>query len=239
MSTRTAALVAAVLIVAGVALGALAARTLPRAAEVTGVASPSATPPIATGAPDTSALVFAQPLSAGCATDNAVWVVSDGGGIGRFADDGWSLAEPTLRSLVAAACARTELIAVGPGGRIVAADERSRRITTDMATAEDLLAVAALPAGNAVASGTRGTILLRDLGWGAYARGIEEDLLGVAYVGAESAWAVGASGAAYRLEARGWRALPTGLTMTLRGVSALTRDDAVAVGDDGALLRWR
>src|SRR2546430_14741380 len=48
-------------------------------------AEPSATPaPTRTPEPDTGPLVFKQPLTAGCATDDAVWVVSDGGGIGRF-----------------------------------------------------------------------------------------------------------------------------------------------------------
>ena len=46
---------------------------------------PSATPvPTATPVPDTGPLVFKQPLAAGCASEDAVWVVSDGGGIGRF-----------------------------------------------------------------------------------------------------------------------------------------------------------
>ncbi len=71
---------------------------------------------------DSEALVFAQPLSAGCATAGSVWVVSDGGGMGRFVDGRRSLVDATLRSLVAVACAATEAIAVGPAGRVVTAD---------------------------------------------------------------------------------------------------------------------
>ncbi|TME66346.1 MAG: hypothetical protein E6I54_01895, partial [Chloroflexi bacterium] len=84
---------------------------------------PPATPapvPTATAEPDTGPFVFKQPLSAGCATDDAVWVVSDGGGIGRFDRQlqRWELIDATLRSLVAAACSPDTVIAVGAFGRV-------------------------------------------------------------------------------------------------------------------------
>src|SRR5438034_7499819 len=73
----------------------------------------SPTPPAPTPEPDTGPLVFKQPLSAGCANDDAVWVVSDGGGIGRFDRQlqHWALIDSTQRSLVAAARGGDEVTA--------------------------------------------------------------------------------------------------------------------------------
>lgn len=218
---------------AGAAAGALSRRP---------AVVPSAAPaPPAESAPpsaDPEAQVFAQPLDAGCATETAVWVVADGGGIARFADGAWALADGTLRTLVAAACGAGELIAVGPGGRVVVVDERARTVQVDAAGVEDLLAVSASADGAALAVGTRGTVLNRAAGWSAFARGIEEDLHGVS-VGTGSAWLVGAGGAAYRLEERGWRALPTGRAVTLQAVAASGPEEALAVGDAGTVLRWQ
>lgn len=186
---------------------------------------------------DSEALVFAQPLSAGCATAGSVWVVSDGGGMGRFVDGRWSLVDATLRSLVAVACTATEAIAVGPAGRVVTADEVGRTIVVDTSGPGDLNAVAAGASGAVLAAGAQGTVLQRSGGWQQFARGIDEDLLGVSSAGTISAWVVGSGGATYHLEDRGWRALPTGLALALTAVSA-GPDLAVAVGDDGAVLRW-
>ncbi|MSQ37740.1 MAG: hypothetical protein EXR61_05445 [Chloroflexi bacterium] len=223
---------------AGVVVGLGAARLAVRSA-------PPAPPPtatmgtsiLATPSADTEALVFRQPLSAGCATAASVWVVSDGGGMGRFVDGRWFLVDTTLRSLVAVACAATEALAVGPAGRVVTADEVGRTITVDTSGLADLTSVAALPGGEALATGAQGTILQRSGGWLPFARGIDEDLLGASFAGTASAWAVGSGGVTYHLEDRGWRALPTGLALALRAVSA-GPDLAVAVGDDGAVLRW-
>src|SRR5439155_1596698 len=93
--------------------------------------TPSPTPPpsllpTASPEPDTGPLVFQQPLSAGCATDEAVYVVSNGGGIGRFDGQRWQLIDSTLRSLVAAVCASDTVIAVGPAGRILTVDDRAK-----------------------------------------------------------------------------------------------------------------
>ena len=234
------------LVLVGVLLGLGASRLAARPAPTPLVTSfATAAPPPASLAPaapspsaDTEALVFAQPLSAGCATDAAVWLVADGGGVARFADGRWSLADPTLRSLVAVACTAGEAVAVGPAGRVLTTDDRARTVTVDATGPADLTAVTALREGGVLAVGSAGTVLRRAGGWQPFARGIEEDLLGVSFAGPASAWAVGIEGAAYRLDERGWQALPTGLGLTLRAVSA-GPDLAVAVGDDGALLRWR
>src|SRR5438552_18475798 len=87
-------------------------------------------PPAPTPMPDTGPLVFKQPLTAGCATDDAVWVVSDGGGIGRFDRllQRWELVDSTLRSLVAAACGPDMVTAVGAFGRAVFIDDLAKTI---------------------------------------------------------------------------------------------------------------
>src|SRR4030081_1286013 len=86
----------------------------------TPVPTPVATP---TPEPDTGPLVFQQPLAAGCASDDATWVVSDGGGIGRFDGRRWQLIDSTLRSLVAAACSPDSVFAIGSFGRVVTIDD--------------------------------------------------------------------------------------------------------------------
>ncbi|HET8569742.1 MAG TPA: hypothetical protein VFM93_12255 [Candidatus Limnocylindria bacterium] len=201
------------------------------------------TPVFPSAAPEDPAAVFRQPLVAGCATEQAVWVVSDGGGIGRFDGTTWSLVDPTLRSLFAAACTRDTMIAVGGAGRVVYASDRERSIRPDTAHLDDLNALSLLSDGVLVA-GTRGVVLRQDArGWQPYAAGIEEDLYAVAALGPASAWIVGGAGVSYRLEEAGWRPVATGVTVPLRAVAAARPDDAVAAGDKGTLLvfdgRWR
>lgn len=204
-------------------------------------ASPSASPivrPTPTAVPDTAPFVFTQPLSAGCVAGDAVYVVSDGGGIGRFAFDRWQLIDPIARSLVAAACQGDALTAVGGGGRVVAINDRDQTIRSDSVLPEDFFGVAPLGDG-VLAVGRAGTVQRQGGGgWGTYANGIEEDLLAVAAFGPSSAWAVGAAGASYRLEPAGWRPVATGVTTTLRAIAARAVDDAVVVGDDGVILAW-
>ncbi len=182
--------------------------------------------------------LWLQPLSAGCATADAVWVVSDGGGIGRYDGQRWSLVDRTLRSLSSSACVRNTMLAVGGAGRVVTADDTARTVRVDTTGLEDLSAVAILPDGS-IAVGQRGTVLRQvAAGWGPYARGLEEDLFGVAAFSASSAWAVGAGGATYRLEEAGWRPVPSGVTTTLRAVAGGSVGDVVAVGDAGTVLRF-
>lgn len=194
--------------------------------------------PSPTDSPDTGPLVFTQPLSAGCVAGGAVYVVSDGGGIGRFAFDRWQLIDATARSLVAAACRGDLLEAVGGAGRVVTIDDRAMTVRSDGVQLEDLLGVAPLGEG-VIAVGRRGTAIRQvATGWSAYAQGIDEDLSGIVAFGEASAWAVGAGGASYRLEPAGWRPVPTGVTSDLRAVAAQAVDDVIASGDDGVVLDW-
>lgn len=227
---------ALLIVVAGLAgLGAatLVARPVPAAT----VTSPPSAGPAPTVAPTDDDL-WLQPLTAGCATADAVWVVSEGGGIGRFDGERWTLVDRTLRSLSSAACQRTTMLAVGGAGRVVIADDTARTLRIDTTGLEDLNAVALLPDG-AIAVGQRGTVLRQvAAGWGPYARGLEENLFGVAAFSAASAWAVGAAGATYRLEEAGWRPVPSGVIATLRAVAGGSVGEVVAAGDAGTVLRF-
>lgn len=232
-----AALAGAALLIVVAALAGLGAATLisppiPVAASVPPTVAPARTPT------QTDEELWLQPLSAGCATADAVWVVSEGGGIGRFDGQRWALVDPTLRSLSSAACVRTTMLAVGGAGRVVTAEDTARTVRIDTTGLEDLNAVAILADG-AIAVGQRGTVLRQvAAGWGPYARGLEEDLLGLAAFSAASAWAVGTGGATYRLEDAGWRPVPSGVTATLRAVAGGSVDDVVAAGDGGTVLRF-
>ncbi|HAF08528.1 MAG TPA: hypothetical protein DCK98_00380 [Chloroflexi bacterium] len=227
-----------VLLVLAVSAGAGASRALRPAPP-----SPSPTPtPFVrvspTEPPDTGPLVFTQPLSAGCAAGDAVYVVSDGGGIGRFEFDRWQLIDPIARSLVAATCHGDILTAVGGGGRVITIDDRAQTVSSDSIGFEDFLGVAPLADGILVVG--RSGLVQRQSGggWGAYATGIDEDLYAVAAFSPTSAWAVGAGGVSYRLEPVGWRPVATGATATLRAIAARAVDDAVVVGDDATILLW-
>src|SRR5437899_8448284 len=129
-----------------IAIGAGAAAGIVTRPTPTPVPTPLPTPvPTATPEPDTGPLVFQQPLTAGCASDDAAWVVSDGGGIGRFDGTKWRLADPTLRSLLGAACTPDMVFAVGPAGRVLTIDDRTRSIRADDLAIVDLFATSRLP----------------------------------------------------------------------------------------------
>src|SRR5712691_643690 len=157
-------------------------------------ATPSPTPlPAATPEPDTGPLVFKQPLTAGCATDDAVWVVSDGGGIGRFDRllERWELIDVTLRSLVAAACSPDTVLAVGPFGRVVSIDDLGKTIHADDIGLFNAYAISLVPDG-ALVVGSEGSVQRQTAaGWDQYAKGIDEDLYGVVGFAGSSAWTVG------------------------------------------------
>ncbi len=236
-----AVVVAAVMVVIAIGAGAAVGVVTRPAASV----EPSATPvPTVTPVPDTEPLVFKQPLTAGCATDGAVWVVSDGGGIGRFDRllGRWQLVDSTLRSLVAAACGPDTVIAVGAFGRVLSIDELAKTIRADDIGLFNAYAVSLLPDG-ALVVGSDGSVQRQTTaGWDKYAEGIDEDLYGVMGFAGGSAWMVGAKGVTYRLEKVGgdfgWKPYETGTTASLRTVAAASPTEAIAAGDDGVLLRF-
>ena len=232
------AIAAAALLVVLAIAGGIGASRLARPAPTPAPSPRPAVVPSAAPTLDTGPLVFTQTLSAGCVAGSSVYVVSDGGGIGRFVDGRWQLIDATARSLVAMTCAGDRAIAVGGGGRVVTIDDREETIRSDAIQLDDLLGVAPLGDG-LLAVGRAGSVQRQSGGsWGIYANGIDEDLYAVAAFGPLSAWAVGAGGATYRLEPAGWRPVASGVTSTLRSLSATSVDDAVAVGDAGAILVW-
>ncbi len=191
--------------------------------------------------PDTSALVFRQPLAAGCATAEAVYVFSDGGGMGRFDGERWALVDPALRSISSAICTRDRAFAVGAAGRVVTVSDRELSVRVDTVQIDDLFGVSTLPDG-VLAVGARGTVLRQAASWQPYAQGITDDLFGVAAFTGSSAWAVGAGGITYLLDGLAWRPVPSGVTATLRAVAGTGPGATVAVGDGGTVLvhtsRW-
>ena len=233
----TALAAAAIMLVAAIGAGAIVGVVT----RPTPVASPSPTPvPTVTPEPNTEPLVFKQPLAAGCATDDAVWVVSDGGGIGRFdrQRQHWDLIDSTLRSLVAAACGPDTVVAVGPFGRVVSIDDLAKTINADDIGLFNAYALSLLPDG-ALVVGSEGTVQRQTAaGWNEFARGIDEDLYGVVGFAGSSAWIVGAGGVTYRLESVGWKQYETGTTASLRTVAAASPTEAIAAGDDGVILRF-
>ena len=236
-------IVAAVVSVALVAVAVLGGVGISRIARATPAPSRSPTPtPFVrispTEPPDTGPLVFTQPLSAGCAAGDSVYVVSDGGGIGRFAFDRWQLIDPIARSLSAALCRGDQLTAVGGGGRVITIDDLQQTIRSDAVQVEDFLGLSPLADGMLVV-GRAGTVERQNAGgWGLYASGIDEDLYAIAAFSPTSAWAVGDGGVTYRLEPAGWRPVAGGVTATLRAIAARAVDDAVVVGDGATVLVW-
>lgn len=220
-----------VLVVLAVGIGLVAA---PRAPIATPTPAPTSPPP-PTPTPDTGPLVFEQPLSAGCATDESVWVFSDGGGIGRYDGERWELVDPVLRSVVAAHCMPQVALGVGPGATLVRADDDARTIVGDILGDEHLYGIGESAFGVAIVGGRGTAFVLTANGWQRFARGIPEDLRAVSR--GTDPWMVGEGGAAYRLEHGQWIAHPVGVDVTLRAV-ARPRGAVLVAGDGGALLRF-
>lgn len=232
------AIIAVLLVVAAIGTG-LAVGTLARPSPTPHVVVPTPTvAPTPTPQPTTDPAVFQQTFSGGCSTEQAIWVVTDGGGLVRYDGQDWVQVDGTLRTLTRASCDGATLYAVGPVGAVLIVDDRARSINAVDVTIEDLVGVAALPAG-AIVVGRGGTVLLLDGGqWRPYARGIEEDLNAILVFGPASGWTVGAGGVSYHLEEAGWRSVPTGTTQTLRGLAATGPANVVAVGDRGTVARF-
>lgn len=231
-----AGIIAVLLVVAaiggGLAVGTVARpRATPRVATTAPVVAPTPTP-----RPTTDPAVFRQTLSSGCATEQGLWVVANGGGLVRYDGKDWRQVDGTLRTLTHASCDAGTLYAVGPVGAVLIVDDRARSINSFDVTVEDLRGVAAMPTG-AMVVGTAGTVMLLSGGaWQPYASGIDEDLSAVVAFDLQSAWVVGSLGISYRLEAAGWRPIPTGVSVTLRALSATSPQNAVAVGDAGTVV---
>jgi len=229
-----AGIIAALLVVAAIGAG-LAIGTVARPSP-TPRPTPTVAVPTPTPLPTTDPAVFRQSLTGACATEQGLWVVTNGGGLLRYDGKDWTQIDGTLRTLTQASCDAGTLYAVGPVGAVLIVDDRARSITSFDVTLADLIGVAAMPEG-AMAVGSQGAVMFLSGGsWQEYARGIEEDLNAIVAFGPQSAWVVGAQGASYRLEAAGWRPVPTGVTVALRAVSGTGPQNAIAAGDVGTVL---
>jgi len=238
-----------VLVLVGIAVGAgvgLGRRAVP--APPAPITTPSPTPSPAPTVEDPVALearAFAQPLTAGCSTGNAVWIFSDGGAAIRWDGELWSIPDPTLRSHLSVACRPGEATVVGRGGTLLHVEDDRRALRPDSLGTEDLAAVA-ITLDGALAVGDAGTVLLQSpAGWRRFGADlVVGDLRGVAVAiqrlvrpGRAQAWIVGAGGVTYRLIETGWEAVPSGTTATLRAV-LIQSDAALAAGDGGTILRF-
>lgn len=231
-----AGIIAVLLVVAAIG-GGLAVGTVARPRATSRVPTPAATvAPTATPLPTTDPAVFRQTLSSGCATEQGLWVVTNGGGLIRYDGKDWAQVDGTLRTLTRASCDAGTVYAVGPVGAVLIVDDRARSINSFDVTVADLRGVAAMPQG-AMVVGTAGTVMVLSGGtWQPYASGLEEDLSAVVAFDLQSAWVVGSQGISYRLETAGWRPLPTGVAVTLRAVSSTGPQNALAAGDAGTLV---
>lgn len=236
LSLGYAGVIAVLLVVAAVG-GGLAVGTIARPRPTPHVATAAPTvAPTPTPAPTTDPAVFRQTLSSGCATEQGLWVVTNGGGLLRYDGKDWVQVDGTLRTLTHASCDAFTVYAVGPVGAVLIVDDRARSINSFDVSREDLVGVAALPSG-AIVVGTHGEVQLLSGGqWQPYARGIDEDLNAIVMFGPQSAWVVGSEGISYRLEVAGWRAVRTGVDVTLRAIAGPSVQTAVAVGDAGTIL---
>lgn len=235
---RAAAIVAVLLVVAAVAGVSAGVRDRPAPTPRLTLVAPSPEPtPTPVDPAEVERRAFAQPLSAGCSTGQAVWVFADGGATIRFAEGEWTLPDPTLRSLLTAACRPGVALAVGRSGSIVTADDDARSVRVDRVGSEDLTGVALLGEG-ALAVGTRGTAFVQSaLDWTPVPPGTPLDLYAVA-VGPSAAWVVGARGAIYRVTGTGWETGISGTSADLRAVVAAPDGSALAAGDAGTAVRW-
>lgn len=227
----------------GVTVGARARPTpTPRPApSPTTIALPAAT---AADPAEVQRRAFAQPLTAGCATARAVWLVSDGGAVVRYDGRAWTIPDPTLRSLLAIECDQATALAVGRGGSLLTIDDDLRQLRVDRFGSDDLAAVSRVP-GGAVTVGDAGVVAEQgELGWRLVPTGATEDLRGVFVAatrvvrpGIAQAWTIGAGGASYRLVESRWEKVQTPTTVTLRAVTQQS-EVAIAIGDRGTILRF-
>lgn len=208
--------------------------------------APSSPPPVVTVTPSPApsptpvdeAALLRQPLSAGCASDDAVWVVTNGGGLLRYDGSHWAQVDDTLRSLTRVACTAGRVYAVGLVGSFVRVDEQARQINSDAIAIDDLFGVSIVGDGALIVGSQGAVYIVANGNIQPYAQGITEDLRGVVAFTLRSAWAVGAEGTTYRLDDRGWALVQASTTNTLRAIAARTAADPVAVGDAGTIVSY-
>ncbi|HEU5286836.1 MAG TPA: hypothetical protein VFV20_00390 [Candidatus Limnocylindria bacterium] len=219
----------------GLAFSRIARAPAPTPRRVSVTATPAVTP---SPAPFDEAALFRQPLSAGCATSQSVWIITNGGGLLRYDGSAWEQVDDTLRSLTAVGCTPAAAVAVGLVGAMVTIDERTRQIRSQDISLNDLFGVSPVGDGALMVGSDGAVYILAGGETQPYARGLDEHLRDVVAFSLTSAWAVGADGITYRLDQRGWNPVGSGQTATLRAVAAATAAAPVAVGDAGTIVTY-
>ena len=219
----------------GLAFSRIARGPAPTPQRVSVTATPAVTP---SPTPVDEVALFRQPLSAGCATSQSVWIVTNGGGLLRYDGTNWEQVDDTLRSLTAVGCVPTAAYAVGLVGAMVTIDERTRQIRSQDIALNDLFGVSVVGDGALMVGSEGGVYILAGGETQPYAKGIDEQLRDVVAFSLTSAWAVGADGITYRLDQRGWNPVGSGQTATLRAVAATTAAAPVAGGAGGTVVAY-
>ena len=172
MRTTVAAAIAVLAVLAAVGIGLASGRVFapsptPNRVNVTFTPAPTPSP-----TPYDEVGLFREPVSGGCATQTSVWVVTNGGGLLRyaFAEGKWAFADDTLRSLTRVRCTDDTVYAVGLVGAVLIANEQTRQIRARDISLEDLFGVSPTQVG-AYIVGSRGAALLFDPGSGEYQTG--------------------------------------------------------------------
>ncbi|MEK7862295.1 MAG: hypothetical protein AAB295_03420, partial [Chloroflexota bacterium] len=238
MKASIAAAIAALAVLAAIGAGlavARIARPAPAPIHVTVTPTPTVTP---VPTPVDEATLFRQPLSAGCATAQSVWITTNGGALLRYDGSTWSTPDTTLRSLTNVACTATQVYAVGLVGTFVVIDEATRQIQSTAITIDDLFGVAPVGDGALMVGSAGAVFILAGGNIQPYAAGVTEDLRDVVAFSERSAWAVGRSGITYRLDQRGWSSVGSGQAQDLHAIAALTASVAIAVGDAGTVVGY-
>jgi hypothetical protein len=238
VSWRVATVLAVLAVLAAVGIG-LGGGSVFRPSPTPRFVSVSSTPgPSPSPSPLDEKTLFAQPLSAGCATASSVWLVTNGGGLLRYDGAEWAQVDSTLRSLTNVTCSKDAVYAVGLIGTVVVVDEQARQIHATDLTTQDLYGVSTLPDG-ALMVGSNGSVFVLDNGdFQVFAKGIDETLYDVVAFTLDSAWAVGEAGITYRLDARGWNPVGSGQSKALRAIAATSASNVLAVGDAGSAASW-
>jgi photosystem II stability/assembly factor-like uncharacterized protein len=151
--------------------------------------------PIGFGALHFSDALHGRTLAAGGQT----WLTTDGGDSWTKQTDGWAAASPS-EQIIGGDVVGAEGWAVGDHGTVLhSTDSGATWQPLTSTITEDLYAVAATGAGNAIAVGNAGTLLsTTDEGatWAAGAFGVPQDLDSITALDGDTAWAVGQYGIA-------------------------------------------
>ena len=241
MKTGVAAAIAVLAVLAAVGLGLASSRFFQKPAPTPVRVSVTFTPaPTPSPTPYDEAALFREPISGGCATASAVWLVTNGGGLLRYDGTGWAEVDGTLRSLTRVACSADTAYGVGLVGALLVSQESTHQIRALDIGLDNLWGISPMTSGAYIVGGRGAIFGLSDSGevFPFPPADGGEDLFDVVAFSLQSAWAVGDRGVTYRLDSRGWNPVGSGQLNALRSVAATTPANAIAVGDGGTIVTF-